>query len=81
MCRGKAAKTYARLSKQKLEPCLSPFPRPFSHSPVLSHTSLCFPALPSHFAYTSLDKAHSPPTSPRNPPDQFPNIRPKLSSI
>lgn len=42
MCRGKAAKTYARLSKQKLAPCFSPFPRPFSHSPALSRTSLYF---------------------------------------
>lgn len=42
MCRGKAAKTYARLSKQKLAPCFSPFPRPFSHSPVLSRTSFAF---------------------------------------
>ena len=41
MCRGKAT-TYARLSKQKLAPCFSPFPRPFSHSPVLSRTSLYF---------------------------------------
>jgi hypothetical protein len=41
MCRGKAA-TYAHLSKQKLAPCFSPFPRPFSHSPVLSRTSLYF---------------------------------------
>ncbi len=39
MCRGKAAKTYARLSKQKLAPYFSPFPRPFSHSPMLSRTS------------------------------------------
>lgn len=63
MCRGKAAKTYARLSKQKLAPYFSPFPRPFSHSPVLSRTSLCFPALPCthlHFPYTSLGKAHPP---------------------
>ena len=37
MCRGKAAKTYARLSKQKLAPCFSPFPRPFSHSPALPY--------------------------------------------
>ena len=71
MCRGKAAKTYARLSKQKLAPYFSPFPRPFSH----------FPVLHLHFPCTSLDKAHSPPTSLRNLPDQFPNIRPKLSSI
>ena len=42
MCRGKAAKTYARLSKQKLAPCFSLFPRPFSHSPVLSRTSMYF---------------------------------------
>lgn len=42
MCRGKAAKTYARLSKQKLAPYFSPFPRPFSHSPALPHTSLYF---------------------------------------
>lgn len=60
MCRGKAAKTYARLSKQKLAPYFSPFPRPFSHSPALPYAFLRFPALPSHFAYTSLDKAHSP---------------------
>lgn len=81
MCRGKAAKTYARLSKQKLAPDFPVLPCTFPHFPALSCASLRFLALPSHFAYTSLDKAHSPPTSLRNLPDQFPNIRPKLSSI
>lgn len=41
MCRGKAA-TYAHLSKQKLAPHFPTLPRPFSHSPVLSRTSLYF---------------------------------------
>gem|GEM_PF-2675457 len=51
--------------------CLNKNLRPASpHFPALSRTPLCFPtlpyaflrfpALPSHFAYTSLDKAHSP---------------------
>jgi len=83
MCRGKAA-TYAHLSKQKLAPCFSPFPRPFSHSPVLPYASLRFPTLSrTSFAFCLHFSRQSSlsPTSLRNLPDQFPNIRPKLSSI
>ncbi len=55
MCRGKAA-TYAYLSKQKLAPDFPVLPCTFPHFPALPYA---FP-LPSHFAYTSLGKAHPP---------------------
>ena len=80
MCRGKAA-TYAYLSKQKLAPDFPVLPCTFPHFPALPYAFSHFPVLHLHFPYTSLGKAHSPPTSLRNLPDQFPNIRPKLSSI
>lgn len=67
MCRGKAAKTYARLSKQKLAPCFSPFPHPFSHSPVLSRTPPCFPALPCTSLTFSLHFSRQSSLSPYFP--------------
>lgn len=67
MCRGKAAKTYACLSKQKLAPYFSPFPRPFPHSPALPYASLRFPALPCTSLTFSLHFSRQSPLSPYFP--------------